>query len=81
MNRLLKKLEAAHNKYGEAKDDVLKYISKHADFETYIVYQPGDGFTLLAVESNLLLAPLDICLKIIDEKGVLTFDEFRKNCI
>lgn len=81
MNKLLKNLEDSFKSHSEARVKMKTWIQQYTDFEIEVVWQPGDGFTVLAIESGLNVAPLETCLKIIEEKGILTLDEFNKNLI
>ena len=70
----------AHNNVEFLIDKLEKEIEDKVEFECGIDYQASDGFCLINV-SNADLAPLNICLSIIERKGVLSLDDFNENGI
>lgn len=74
-------LENSFNRYEFCRTDFVRLISEKTDFEIDIIWQLGDGFTVLDVKSGLYVAPLDICIEIIEEKGILTHEDFMNQCI
>lgn len=77
IKRKYSKLHGTHYDYVLARNAMKDEINKYAEFEADIVYQESDGFTVLNVDSNLCVAPLDECLRIIKEKGILTVEDFN----
>lgn len=55
---------------------LVQMMSDQTEFQIDILWQPGDGFVALDIESGSTLAPLDECINIIQEKGVLTREDF-----
>jgi len=76
-----KKMVGAHHKFQTALGAMEQAIADKIPFSFGIIYQPSDGFTLLDIESGRYTAPLSICLALIEEKGILTNEDFRKYCI
>lgn len=74
-------LENSFNRYEFCRMDFARLISEKTDFDVDVIWQASDGFTVLDVESGLYVAPLDICIEIIEEKGILTREDFRDQCI
>lgn len=63
------------------KQSLIQLLSEYVDFELDIIYQHGDGFVLLDIESGLNIAPLDDCINVIIEQGHLTREKFLEYCI
>jgi hypothetical protein len=75
------KLTVAYSTFEFYRQELILLLSEHTDFEIDIIFQPGDGFTVLDVESGSDLAPLDTCIRIIKKEGNLTREEFKNHCI
>lgn len=79
MKALYKKLYSAKTKYDSAIGDMEAYLSDKVSFEEYyVLYQPSDGFVLGLDNHN---APLDACLFIIKDKGVLSLEDYMNERI
>lgn len=79
MNRLLKKLLIAQSKYEGAIGNVESSISDKVEFDFSIFWQPSDGFVMLAFDRYN--APLDNLLRIIQQKGRLTEEDYMSETI
>lgn len=77
---LLKILQAAQGKYDGAIGGVEQKLFDKIEFEFAIFYQPSDGFVVLHCGSAKN-APLDLCIKEIEENGVLTYEKYERLCI
>jgi hypothetical protein len=75
------KLTIAHGVFEFRRQILTQLLSRYAEFKIDIIWQPGDGFTVLDVESGFHIIPLDICIKIIEEQKTLTRKEFLNYCI
>ena len=76
-----KKLTIAHGAFEFQRQLLVQLLSGHTVFQIDILWQPGDGFVVLDVESGSDLVPLDDCIRIIEEEGTLTRKEFKNHCI
>lgn len=79
MNRLLKKLLIAQSKYEGVIGNVEYSISDKVEFDFSIFWQPSDGFVMLAFDRYN--APLDKLLRIIQQKGRLTEEDYMSETI
>lgn len=73
----VEKLEAARSKYNGVIGTLEAKIRYRVEFDFSIDYQPSDGFVLLHVE-GANVAPLDLCLKVINEMKKLNETDFLK---
>ena len=73
-------LNKAESKYRNAVGEIEKQLIGKIKFEFSIQYQPSDGFCILDINHNFL-APIDDCLSIIKDKGILTYEDFKQWCI
>jgi len=75
MKKIYDKLEKSFHSYqssiGVMECELVKYCEFGDDFSVF--YQPGDGF-VISYESNN--AGLDLCLKVIAEKGFLSIEDY-----
>ena len=68
-------LNKAESKYRNAIDEIEKQLIDKIKFKFSIVHQPFDGFCILAYDRDFL-APIDDCLNAINNKGILTYEDF-----
>jgi len=73
-------LNRAHRKYESEIDNLEAKIQEVADFELAIFYQQSDGFVVLHC-ANGHNAGLADCLKVINEKGFLTEEDYLQHTI
>lgn len=79
MRYVIQQLNTAYSNYNDTIKKVESFLISKVEFEFKILYQQGDGHVILDIGSDSGdLAPLDICLDIIDNKGKLTHKEFKK---
>jgi hypothetical protein len=79
MKNYLKQLNSANGKLSAVIQKIERELSDKIEFEDYsIFYQPSDGFVLEYESHN---APLSLCLDVIKEKGILSFEDYRYLCI
>ena len=71
----LRALEKLQNEFQAQVESLAASISDKVEFEFTIFYQPGDGFVI--EDDKMGDSPLDGCLEIIGEKGVLTHEDFE----
>lgn len=75
MDRKLKKLITAHQKYEGVISQVQEEIKNKIEFDDFFIqYQPSDGFVL--VYGGWENRSLATCLSIIKDEGRLTLDEY-----
>lgn len=79
-NKLILNLNKAHGKYLSAIGDVEELISDKVEFDFSILFQDSDGFVMLNPDGSYN-APLDKCLEIIKNKGVLTTEDYLNETI
>lgn len=77
---VINKLNSALGKYNSAIGSIEADLCGKIDFEFAIIYQPSDGFVLLDT-ANANNAPLSTCLKIIEEKGHLSHEDYLGHLI
>jgi hypothetical protein len=75
-----KKLKKTHNEYEAQCSYMANILSEKIEFEFFVMYQYSDGFVIVHKEDNHN-APLHSCIAIIDEKGFLSFEDYRFLCI
>ena len=80
MNRLLKKLKTAQNNYDGVIGSVEREIFDRVEFDFSIFWQPSDGFVMCDNEMGNN-APISECIKVINKKGCLTYEDFKSECI
>lgn len=76
MNRLLKKMITAQNKYDGTICSVERELSDKVEFDFSIFWQPSDGFVFC--DNNGNNSSFINCIEIIKEKGCLSFEDFRE---
>jgi hypothetical protein len=76
MKKIFKDLVKSHDKYEGAKGGMESYLQEHADFQLSVEYQPSDGFVV--VDEYAGNAPLDLCLKLIEDKGSLSHSDYLR---
>lgn len=74
-------LSVAYGVFEFRRQILVQLMSDFTDFEIDIIWQLGDGFVVLDIDSGLSLVPLDTCIRIIEEHGKLTRDEFKNHRI
>jgi hypothetical protein len=79
MNRLIKKLKTAQIKYEESIGFVEKEIADKVEFDFSIIWQPSDGFVMC--DDDMGNASINDCIKLINEKGFLTYEDYKSHCI
>lgn len=77
MKKALKNLRLAHGKYESAIKKMEGAIFGLVQFEFSIFHQQSDGFVILRDFDMGQNAPLDKCIKVIEEKGILTIDDYE----
>ena len=73
MDRRLRKLKTAQKKFESVRQPIEAELQELADFELRIDWQLGDGFTLLAIEEEVLV-PLSDALEIVKREGRLSVE-------
>ena len=72
------KLEKAHAKYEMERQSMAAMMMEYSDLDLGVEYQPSDGFVLEFDSHN---TPLDTCIDIIKEKGLLSEEDYFENRI
>lgn len=80
MRNQLSKLIRASHKYALESETMEKVLSDKIEFKFQVVFQPNDGFCILNEESADLSRLVD-CISIIEQKGVLSYEDFKRKCI
>lgn len=75
-----KKLDKAKKLYDAEIEALQLELVSFIQFPFFIMYQYSDGFVIVH-EDECHNAPLRLCLKIINETGSLTFEDYIKICI
>lgn len=75
VKQTLKKLERARFSYLGVVSQVEHKLSDNIDFDFSIFWQESDGFVIVHTDSSDN-APLDDCIEIINDKGVLKYADF-----
>lgn len=75
-----KRLKTAHNKYEAQCSYLANILSEKIEFKFFVMYQYSDGFVIVHEEGNHN-APLYSCISTIEEKGFLSFEDYRYLCI
>lgn len=75
-----KKLKKIHNEFEAQSSFLEKILEEKIEFDFFIQHQPSDGFVIVHRDDdhNGLFYP---CLKIIEEKGSLSIDDYLLECI
>ncbi|WP_421752910.1 hypothetical protein [Croceimicrobium sp.] len=81
MIRLLKKLTTAQERYDSAIEQAEAGLKGKIEFDFFIVYQDSDLCWVVVDSENSDNAPLSDCLAIIDEKGKLTLEDYKRKRI
>lgn len=71
------KLVKAKEKYDLEILNIENQIRNKVDFVFSILYQESDGFVVLSEETSEN-ARLTICLRVINEKGKLSYEDYKK---
>lgn len=71
-------LHRAQWDYEGRMDIVHILLARYIDFEWFLQWQPSDGWTIVAGEKGVKVAPLSKCIEIIKDKGVLSFEDYLK---
>jgi len=80
MKNLLNKLNRAHTRLRDLERQMEEDLQPKVIFTNYSVFfQMSDGCFML--EYNAQNAPLEVCLEIINKKGVLYLDDFLSVCL
>ena len=79
MKKELKALEAAYHKYQTAIGVMEAKIADKVEFEFSIFWQPGDGFVI--ADDEMGNGMFDKCLEIIEQKGRLSYEDYRTTLI
>lgn len=79
MQELTIKLNKIQSKYESAVDGIAKIIENNTMFCFSLQWQLSDGWTIVSDDAKV--APVDECLKLIQEKGQLSYDDFLRKCI
>ena len=75
--RLKKKSNSLWNAHNKLEDIILELklmLNPYITFEFNLTYCPGDGYCILDAETDEV-APLDSCIKIIEDTGKITRKE------
>jgi hypothetical protein len=75
-----KNLKTIHDKYEAQCSYMNNILSEKIEFDFFVMYQYTDGFVVVHKEDNYN-APLQLCIEIIKEKEVLSFEDYRYLCI
>lgn len=77
LSRAINSLISKHKDYVTATGVVEAKLTSHIEFEFGVENLPGDGFCILHVEHSIV-APLDACVKIIQDNGHLTAEDHAR---
>lgn len=75
-----KKLLTARSKYENEIQNLERELSDFIDFDFSIFHQASDGLVILRADT-IENTPLDVCISIINEKGMLSYEDYKKNSI
>lgn len=77
----IEKMETLRIKYEGEMGRVASLVQPFCDFECSVGHQAADGFVLESAVEGMDIAPLSSCLRIIDRKGRLSYEDFKQSCI
>lgn len=78
--QILKDLNKAQLEYMSIVGEIEGSLIDKINFDFTILYQDSDGWCVLNTYTADL-APISSCLKIIENKGVLSVEDFKYECI
>lgn len=77
-DKAVKRLYDARSKYDGVVGSIESELSDYIDFDFSITYHHSDGFAIVAFDN---CAPLESCIDVILQSGLLTASSFLKICI
>ena len=78
--QIMNKLSKAQSKYQSAVGDIEVELIDKILFDFTVIYQDSDGWCILNAYTADL-APVQSCLNIIKNKGFLSVEDFKCECI
>ena len=76
----LKKLVNAKKKYDDEIKEIYNKIKPLVEFDFFIMHQASDGFVIVHQEKTHN-ARLSVCIRIIEDKGKLNYEDYLLECI
>ena len=80
MKNYIKLINNAHDKLQKIINNAEENLKDKIEFDFFIMHQPSDGYVVVHKEC-MHNAPLSLCLLVIKEKGILSYDDYIKYAI